>query len=759
MNIQEIRAKYPQYDNLSDEQLAHGLHKKYYSDMDYADFTQRIGLSPALQPMTDEQRKQAESLRNQFYPKTSGWDMAKEGLKGFGKGAVVGATRPLNGATLGATDWLDRNLLGGNINTFKHDINQSADNAGIGWLNKGSQLGLDFAGNITGAGGALVKGLGNAGLKGLKLASSAGGIEGAAYGLTGTDYLSDLFRNFVLGSIGGVVGGTLGHGVLFGLGKLKNPAKSGLKGGLTNIVSNSKAAKLMHKGLKFGSDDLRREFLNNAYSSARKINSETADMINNSLARRIDVPKTVSNQKAKYGRYLDEHAADEVLDFAPTKAQLKSYAPESSFNPNNYTKDEAEKVLRDRANNLNRSIFNDGLNGEAQGVNHFLGTDRRPFVRTLENTINRPDIKFNFDGKQHYSKKYNNTNNGNDFMDLVITKDGKIFNKFPSDEKFITNKIKGAQDLSLSTPSSDTFKPISGVPDINNIALQEVVVNPKLPNVSSLYDGLTPFQARTLDKAIKNGLSKTNQKAGSLESLNKIKQELNDAIVSSQSVNPNNRLLSIDSSDTVEIRKVKKLVDDIVGKGLKGQDRTYQRAKRLEAAYNQGRRYNPNGTGNDDLIPSLTPLENNAFAQGLFKKMTNNPLIGEDLAKSAMKYENVLSDVLPQNTYNNLISNLNNQSIRFGRLNRLGNLAESKLSLPDAEKVFLREQLENRGSLLGAGLDWGYGKLRGKALERAARKLLDPTYVGALPVQINPAPSVWLTSQVLNNFFKNNNQQ
>ena len=45
MNIQEIRAKYPQYENLSDELLAQGLHKKYYPDMDFADFSQRIGLN------------------------------------------------------------------------------------------------------------------------------------------------------------------------------------------------------------------------------------------------------------------------------------------------------------------------------------------------------------------------------------------------------------------------------------------------------------------------------------------------------------------------------------------------------------------------------------------------------------------------------------------------------------------------------------------------------------------------------------------
>jgi hypothetical protein len=44
MNIQEIRQKYPQYNDLSDEQLADGLHKKYYSDLPKDDFYGKIGL-------------------------------------------------------------------------------------------------------------------------------------------------------------------------------------------------------------------------------------------------------------------------------------------------------------------------------------------------------------------------------------------------------------------------------------------------------------------------------------------------------------------------------------------------------------------------------------------------------------------------------------------------------------------------------------------------------------------------------------------
>lgn len=43
MNIKEIREKYPQYGNISDKELAERLHQKYYKDMDFADFSQRIG--------------------------------------------------------------------------------------------------------------------------------------------------------------------------------------------------------------------------------------------------------------------------------------------------------------------------------------------------------------------------------------------------------------------------------------------------------------------------------------------------------------------------------------------------------------------------------------------------------------------------------------------------------------------------------------------------------------------------------------------
>ena len=51
-SIQEIRSKYPQYDQLSDEELARALHGKFYSDMDFGDFSTKIGLAPAQEAPT-----------------------------------------------------------------------------------------------------------------------------------------------------------------------------------------------------------------------------------------------------------------------------------------------------------------------------------------------------------------------------------------------------------------------------------------------------------------------------------------------------------------------------------------------------------------------------------------------------------------------------------------------------------------------------------------------------------------------------------
>lgn len=165
--------------------------------------------------------------------------------------------------------------------------------------------------------------------------------------------------------------------------------------------------------------------------------------------------------------------------------------------------------------------------------------------------------------------------------------------------------------------------------------------------------------------------------------MNRIKQELNDDIMKSKVPDEKNSLNLVDTSDTKQLREVKQRIDRTLGDALKGRDKGYRKAKSMDEAYNAGRRYNPNAVGNDALIPSLPPLERNAFTQGLFQRMTHNPLTGSNLANDALKYENALSGVLPPSRYDALMDGLNRQNVRYNRLAQLGGRAQNKLVMPE----------------------------------------------------------------------------
>lgn len=67
MNIQEVRAKFPQYNDLSDADLASALHRKFYADIPYDEFAGKIGIKQQ--------------------PGTSASGIAVEGGKGLLRGA------------------------------------------------------------------------------------------------------------------------------------------------------------------------------------------------------------------------------------------------------------------------------------------------------------------------------------------------------------------------------------------------------------------------------------------------------------------------------------------------------------------------------------------------------------------------------------------------------------------------------------------------------------------------------------------------
>ena len=66
---------------------------------------------------------------------------------------------------------------------------------------------------------------------------------------------------------------------------------------------------------------------------------------------------------------------------------------------------------------------------------------------------------------------------------------------------------------------------------INNYSL---FVNSSLPNVSEVYKGLSGDAAAGMKQAISQGLDKTTQKAGSLDSVYRIKKELDNIVLAAK---------------------------------------------------------------------------------------------------------------------------------------------------------------------------------------------------------------------------------
>ena len=67
MNIKEVRSKYPQYEDLTDAELADGLYRQFYSDMPRGEFNKKLGLT---ETRTHRQAEDAGMERLQANPPT-----------------------------------------------------------------------------------------------------------------------------------------------------------------------------------------------------------------------------------------------------------------------------------------------------------------------------------------------------------------------------------------------------------------------------------------------------------------------------------------------------------------------------------------------------------------------------------------------------------------------------------------------------------------------------------------------------------------
>ena len=92
--LEDIRKQYPQYADVSDEQLAKGFHEKFYSDIPFTEFSSKIGFKPvvaATQTVPD--------VRSEIMAETGGG--AAVGMPRRGRAAEVQPATPLEATLTG----------------------------------------------------------------------------------------------------------------------------------------------------------------------------------------------------------------------------------------------------------------------------------------------------------------------------------------------------------------------------------------------------------------------------------------------------------------------------------------------------------------------------------------------------------------------------------------------------------------------------------------------------------------------------------
>lgn len=330
MNIAEIRQKYPQYNDLSDEQLAKGLHQKYYANMPFDDFSQRIGLSTIPQ-ITDEQRKIIQDRKKAYEDKQKNasfdWGTFAEG---FAEGAPLGAEKVADAVSLGIYGKLNK-LLGGNFQERSDKIDSLAKSADIEGLNRTVNKSLDAAGTTLGLGvvGNPLKAAGLLG-KGQRLASKVaravlapgkGAVTAAASGgaLEGAVDPESTAGKIAANVVGGMLGGTAANVIKFTPASFMkfpfvkpefNKSYQTLKGGLENIVENNDALRLVRRGATID-DDVAQAVTRDATEAADNINRRSVKALADVLDG-VDARTRYKDVRKAYQTFVDANKGKKV---------------------------------------------------------------------------------------------------------------------------------------------------------------------------------------------------------------------------------------------------------------------------------------------------------------------------------------------------------------------------------------------------------------------------------------------------------------
>lgn len=575
----------------------------------------------------------------------------------------------------------------------------------------------EITGNIAGLGGLAYKAAGKVGLKGVSRLAGAGGIDSSVNAAGDADDVQEFVESApgktMEGVIGGAVIGKAGKALKGLFPKLVTKGKST---GLNNIVEDKDSFRIVRRGIQT-SDDVAESVSNKLPEAYNNVNTEMEKALNKLTGRKLDIPGALDSQQERYNKFIANNANRELVDFGPTKEQIASFPAESKFNPNNYTKEQAQNVLKNRAEKSGIELGGD--------IDHYTKrSDRVKTVRTLSNTLESPDILYSMGNKGYVVKKYDI--NGKPSFDFVAKEGGKVKTKFPTTENYISNQLqKNPQNVSLSgrasglrIGSTHDLRPLTN----NNISYQNIVVNSKLPKLSAYTTDFNEFQKDALEKAFNKGAYMSNNAKGTLGATHRAQEVLNDMI--NKSYDTSQIGVKKATTETRQLMKVKERMTEILEpSGVKPYDAGISKAKSLEYFHDKGYNFKPSEMKFDNL-GLKTNRDKRAFLQGRLDKILENVKTDQNLAKSIMEDENTLKKLMPERNFKKLIATAERLSSDYKKLQTLESKAGSKLGAPLPFERPKSEKWESIGSFSGSLVDRLANIAYGGANKRSAQYLL-----------------------------------
>lgn len=610
---------------------------------------------------------------------------------------------------------------------------------GSGLANPANKVGLGYIGNGASTAAKMAR------------SSVVGGGIGSVAGGMNTENTENLLENTLFGTgtgmalgaalplAGRVVGGAYNKGkALFA----PEASVAGKETGLGNIVKDNDSVRILKRGV-MASDDVANQVSEQAPTMMDALNKEMSDIIDNTMGRKLDYEKAIENQQERLGTFVARNADYPVFtDKNPNVNNSDANPFEMLVNPREYNrvakKEQAERGdsllafivkrggIKDVGGDLKNmdagkqriGIINNKSGQSADDVamaawenGYFPEKAERPTINDLQEAISEELF-----GNKRFP------NNARAGMTEATDQLADAMNQLGIDYRDMT-----AQEA--ETAYNNAVREWSLAHDggsVNPFVEETITTRSAVaPYIGDMTKGLNKFQKDSFEKALAEGVYHSTDGRGTLGATHKAQEVLNDMI--DASYDTKNPFAPRATTETRDLEIVKGRLNQILEpSGVKDFDKSFSKAKALQAAFDKGYNFKPSDIKFEKLGVK-TLRDKRAFLQGYLRKVQENVLSdgGTNLAEAIRKSENVLKEVLPAKKVANLMEASHRINREFGRLKKLAQMADTKLDKPLAVDRPASERWEGIGAFLGSLKDKASAKMWTDSNRRRALALLN----------------------------------